>query len=260
MTAFLGRYGTETIMLDKRFNLICGHYGVGKTNLAVNLALGKAKEGRKVILVDLDLVNPYFRSSDYARLLKEYDVKVIAPVYAHTNVDIPSLPADINGIFDTDATVILDVGGDDVGATVLGRFTGRIAELDYEMYYVINKYRNLTATADDAIEVLREIESVSRLKATALINNSHLKAETTAETVLDSIEFAEEVSEKTGLPVAAFTAPADIADEVEKGLATKWAAAGGAAERLLAMRAATGDAVLPAVFPVDIYVKTSWEG
>ncbi|MBP5185331.1 MAG: ParA family protein [Lachnospiraceae bacterium] len=233
-------------MFDKNFNLICGHYGCGKTNLAVNAALNKAKEGKKVILVDLDLVNPYFRSSDYAEMLKEYDVKVIAPVYAHSNVDIPSLPADINGIFDTDACVILDIGGDDVGATVLGRFTSRIAELDYEMYYVINKYRNLTATADDAVEVLREIEGVSRLKATAIINNSHLKDETTPEVILDSVGFAAEVSEKTGLPVVAFTAAREFEGETARGLSLKWAA--------------ETKKPIPEVYPVEVYVKTSWEG
>ena len=233
-------------MFDKNFNLICGHYGCGKTNLAVNAALNKAKEGKKVILVDLDLVNPYFRSSDYAEMLKGYDVKVIAPVYAHSNVDIPSLPADINGIFDTDACVILDIGGDDVGATVLGRFTSRIAELDYEMYYVINKYRNLTATADDAVEVLREIEGVSRLKATAIINNSHLKDETTPEVILDSVGFAAEVSEKTGLPVVAFTAASEFEGETARGLSLKWAA--------------ETQKPIPEVYPVEVYVKTSWEG
>ena len=232
-------------MFDKKFNLICGHYGVGKTNLAVNAAISKAKEGNKVILVDLDLVNPYFRSSDYAEMLKAYDVKVIAPVYAHTNVDIPSLPADINGIFDTDACVILDIGGDDVGATVLGRFTGRIEALDYEMYYVVNKYRNLTATADDAIAVLQEIERVSRLKATALINNSHLKGETTADVVLESTGFAKEVSEKTGLPVVAFTAPVELAKDVEQGLEKAW-------DKQV-------DGSVPMVYPVDVYVKTGWE-
>ncbi len=232
-------------MFDKKFNLICGHYGVGKTNLAVNAALDKAKEGNKVILVDLDLVNPYFRSSDYADVLEKYGVKVIAPVYAHTNVDIPSLPADINGIFDTDAKVILDIGGDDVGATVLGRFTSRIAELDYEMYYVINKYRNLTATAKDATDILREIEGVSRLKATALINNSHLKQETTADVVLKSVDFAEEVSRLTGLKVEAFTAPFDVAGEVERKLEGAWKQ--------------EGERPVPAVYPVNVYVKTGWE-
>ena len=223
-------------MFDKRFNLICGHYGCGKTNLALNVAKKKADEGEKVILVDLDLVNPYFRSSDYAAELGE-GISVIAPVYANSNVDIPSLPASINSIFDTDAFVILDIGGDDVGATVLGRFTDRIKALDYDMYYVINKYRNLTATPEEAAEILSEIERVSRLKATAIINNSHLKAETVAKTVTDSMEFARETAVKTGLPIAVITAPAKVAGEVENAPET------------------AGETV----FPVDVIVKTGWE-
>ncbi len=205
-------------MFEKKFNLICGHYGCGKTNLSLNVALDKAAKGEKVILVDLDLVNPYFRSSDYAARLNNANIRVIAPVYANSNVDIPSLPSDINSIFDTDACVILDVGGDDVGATVLGRFTNQIVALDYEMYYVVNKYRNLTATAEEAAEILSEIERVSRLKATAIINNSHLKDETTVETITKSLPFAKKVSELTGLPVVAHTALKKLAKDVEKSV------------------------------------------
>ncbi len=220
------------MLLTKRFNLICGHYGCGKTNLSLNLALQAADEGKKVTLVDLDLVNPYFRSSDYAKLLNNENIRIIAPVYANSNVDIPSLPPEINGIFTSDDTVILDVGGDDVGATVLGRFYSRISELDYDMYYVINHYRNLTAKPSEAVEVLREIEAVSRLKATGIVNNSHLKSETTPETIMNSMDFARSVSELTGLPVKAVTAKKELAGALN---------------------------ISELVLPIDIYVKTEWE-
>lgn len=220
------------MLLTKRFNLICGHYGCGKTNLSLNLALRAADEGKKVTLVDLDLVNPYFRSSDYAKLLNNEKIRIIAPVYANSNVDIPSLPPEINGIFTSDDTVILDVGGDDVGATVLGRFYSRISELDYDMYYVINHYRNLTAKPSEAVEVLREIEAVSRLKATGIINNSHLKSETTPETIMNSMDFARSVSELTGLPVKAVTAKKELAGMLN---------------------------ISEFVLPIEVYVKTEWE-
>lgn len=220
------------MFLTKRFNLICGHYGSGKTNLSLNLALLAAKEGRNVTLVDLDLVNPYFRSSDYAKLLQNENIRVIAPVYANSNVDIPSLPPEINSIFTSDDTVILDVGGDDAGATVLGRFASRISELDYDLFYVINHYRNLTAKPSEAVEVLHEIEAVSRLTATGIINNSHLKSETTPETIMKSMEFARKVSNMTGLPLRAVTAERSFADEVD---------------------------IVEPVFPIGIYVKTEWE-
>ena len=220
------------MFLTKRFNLICGHYGSGKTNLSLNLALLAAKEGRNVTLVDLDLVNPYFRSSDYAKLLQNENIRVIAPVYANSNVDIPSLPPEINSIFTSDDTVILDVGGDDAGATVLGRFASRISELDYDLFYVINHYRNLTAKPSEAVEVLREIEAVSRLTATGIINNSHLKSETTPETIMKSMEFARKVSNMTGLPLRAVTAERSFADEVD---------------------------IVEPVLPIGIYVKTEWE-
>ncbi len=222
------------MLLKKKFNLICGHYGCGKTNLSLNLAKLAAEAGEKVILVDLDLVNPYFRSSDYAELLQEDNIKVIAPVYANSNVDIPSLPAEINSIFTTDATVILDVGGDDVGATVLGRFARQMESVDYDLYYVVNHYRNLTSEPEDAVEILREIMQVSHLKPSAVINNSHLKADTTAQVILDSMDFAKKVCELTELPLAAVTAPKSLAAELE-----------GKTEA--------------AILPIDIIVKTGWE-
>ena len=227
------------MLLTKRFNLICGHYGTGKTNLSLNLALEAAKEGQKVTLVDMDLVNPYFRSSDYAAQLQHENIRIIAPVYANSNVDVPSLPADVYGIFDSDDLVIMDVGGDDVGATVLGRFSAQINALDYDMFYVINKYRNLTAEPEEATEVLQEIERVSRLKATGLVSNAHLKAETTPETILSSLDYAKRVEELTGLKCKAVTVPKRILPELEKE--TK-----------------ENNVTVP-LYPIDIIVKSNFE-
>ncbi|MEG2429922.1 MAG: P-loop NTPase, partial [Oscillospiraceae bacterium] len=126
----------------KRISIITGHYGSGKTNVAVNLALQLKEQHEKVTIVDLDIVNPYFRTSDFTQMLSEKGIKVIAPVYANTNLDIPALPPSINSIFDNkDSFVIVDVGGDDAGAIALGQFSNRIKNSEYDMYYVINECR-----------------------------------------------------------------------------------------------------------------------
>lgn len=192
-------------MLDvlKDFVVVTGHYGCGKTNLAVNLAIDAARAGKKVVIADLDLVNPYFRTSDYRKLLEGYGIEVITPVFGATNLDIPSLPASMYSIFEREGTVIADVGGDDVGATVLGRFRPQFEHSDYDMLYVINRYRSLTTTAGEAVEILREIEAVSGIKATALVNNSHMMKETGSAHIKEGISFAGEVSNQTGLRVAA---------------------------------------------------------
>lgn len=226
--------------MNKRiFDIICGHYGSGKSNFSVNLALSLAKAGRKVMLVDLDLVNPYFLSSGCTDILEANGIKVIAPMFANTNVETPALPADLNLIFETDMDVVMDLGGDDAGAVVLGRYASQISQIDYEMSYVVNKYRNLTATVDDAVEIIKEIEAASRCKATRVINNSHLKQETTWEIVKDSIPYAEEVAKKLDLPLMGTTIPSYLLKD----------------DRVMeeAQKADTS------IIPVDIYVKAPWE-
>ncbi len=194
----------------KDFVVVTGHYGCGKTNFAINLALDYAAKGRKVTIVDMDLVNPYFRTSDYRELLESKGIEVIAPVFGHTNLDIPSLPASMYSIFDSKDMVIVDVGGDDVGSTVLGRFRPKFEGLDYDMLYVVNRFRNLTATPEEAVEVLNEIKAVSGLTPTGLINNSHLMQETDAKIIAEGIDFTGRISNLTGLPVKATTLRRDL--------------------------------------------------
>lgn len=193
--------------------IICGHYGTGKTNFAINLAFDRASAGQEVTVVDLDIVNPYFRSSDYHNILEEKKIRVISPRYAGTNLDLPSLPAEIYSVFDG-RDAIFDVGGDDVGATALGRFHEEIEVAGYEMYYVINQYRNLTATAEESVALLKEIEASSHLKATAIVNNSHLKQDTTPSTIRKAIPYGQAVAEKTGLPLLWTTAPRRLQEEL----------------------------------------------
>ncbi|MEG1426741.1 MAG: cobalamin biosynthesis protein CobQ [Oscillospiraceae bacterium] len=188
--------------------IICGHYGSGKTNLTLNLALEAAERGEKVTVVDMDIVNPYFRSSEYRETLEKQNIELIAPNYAGSTMDTPSIPAAFYSVFSMkEKKVFIDVGGDDAGATILGRFSEEIIKQPYEMIYVINQYRVLSTEPQEAVALLKEIETVSRLKATALVNNSHLGVDTTEETVKKSIPFAKSVAKLTGLPLLYTTIP-----------------------------------------------------
>lgn len=195
--------------LEKRI-VVTGHYGSGKTNLALNLAFDLARTGAQVTLVDLDVVNPYFRSSEYDQDLIGKHIRVIAPTFAGTTLDTPSLPAEMYSAFEQDGYVIFDVGGDDVGATALGRFSKDFANAPVSFLYVINRNRNLTQTPEEAVDVLREIEHAAHLKATGIVNNSHLQSETTSDVINAGMAYAQQVARLADLPLLATTYPADI--------------------------------------------------
>ena len=190
-------------MIYKRITLLCGHYGSGKTNVAVNMAYDQKEKYERVAIADLDIVNPYFRTKDSAKDFEDRGIELIASEYAGSNVDIPALPQQIYSICDQkDKQVIIDVGGDDRGAYALGRISPAILEENnYEMLFVINCFRPLTRDAESTIEVMREIEYAAKIKFTAIVNNSNLGEETTKDDVLSSISYAEEISQKTGLPI-----------------------------------------------------------
>lgn len=203
----------ENLFEDKKIIIICGHYGAGKTNISVNLALYFKEKYNKIYkLVDLDIVNPYFRAADAKRLLDEHGIPMVIPVYANTNVDIPSVPPEIYSIFNDGVNAIIDVGGDDTGATALGFVADKISSFDYDMYYIVNKYRPLISKADDAAELARDIEEKSKLKITAVINNSNLGAETDTETVKASFLYANDVAQRLGVSLAATATTANILD------------------------------------------------
>ena len=187
----------------KRITLFAGHYGSGKTNIAVNYALWLRRQGLAVTVADLDIVNPYFRTKDGADILSANGIRLISSEYANSNLDIPSLPGEAYALVD-DRSIhgVIDVGGDDRGALALGRYVPALQEEnDYEMLFVVNKARPLTRTAEDALEVFHEIESACALPFTAVVNNSNLGPATTAEYVLSSVEYAAEIAARTGLPL-----------------------------------------------------------
>ena len=204
-------------MNHKRVTLFAGHYGSGKTNIAVNYALKLAGEGKNVVIADLDIVNPYFRTKDSAAVLEKAGVKLISPQFANTNVDLPALPAEAYRLVqDKSIYGIMDIGGDDRGAYALGRYVPTLKEENnYRMVFVANAYRPLTRTPEEALEVMREIEEACGLQFTDIINNSNLASETTPETVLSTMEYMEKLSILSGLPIFATTAETAVAVELE---------------------------------------------
>lgn len=214
-------------MSDKKAIIITGHYGSGKTNIAVNLAVEYAEKGEKVCVIDLDIVNPYFRTADFGTLFEDKGIYLVAPQYANTNLDIPSLGFDMAALLRGYDRVVVDVGGDDAGAIALGQYATILKNFGYEMLYVINSYRFLTSTPEETLELLRDIELVSSLKATGVVNSSNLGLETTAEDILRSMDYAEASAKAAGLPLV-FTA-------AMKGIE------------------------VPGTKPVDVFVRPFWE-
>ncbi len=221
-------------MENKRITLFAGHYGSGKTNIAVNYALYLKEHFEKVDIADLDIVNPYFRTKDSEAFLESKGIHLISSEYANSNVDVPALPAEAYAIID-DETVhaVIDVGGDDRGALALGRYAPSILKQnDYEMLLVINKFRPLTPDCASTISVMREIETAAGMKFTGIINNSNLGDETTAEDILGSISYAEEIAKASALPIKMTTVKEDLYDQIKDKV--------------------------PECFPIRLYVKQSW--
>lgn len=200
----------------KRITLFAGHYGSGKTNIAVNYALKLRKMGKRVEIADLDIVNPYYRTKDSEKELMEAGIRVISSEFANSNVDFPAMPGEAYSIIDNkDSFAVCDVGGDDRGAYALGRFKDGIMAEDYEMYLVINKYRPLTRDVDSLIEIKEEIEAAAGIPFTAIVNNSNLGRETDAQAVLDSLDYANEASRRLGLPVKLTTVFEPVYEELK---------------------------------------------
>ena len=201
-------------MEHKRLTLFAGHYGSGKTNIAVNYALLLAAEGKRVAIADLDIVNPYFRTKDSADELARAGIDLISPQFANTNVDLPALPAEAYRLVeDKDTWAVMDIGGDDRGAYALGRYTPFIlAENNYRMCFVANPYRPLTQTPELALEVMREIEAACSLPFTCIVNNANLGPETTADIILAAESYMQTLSRLSGLPIFMTAAVQPVAE------------------------------------------------
>jgi len=188
--------------LEKRIHIITGHYGVGKSEISVNLAVKLSKQGRKVLFADMDIINPYFRSNEARHILEKHGIEVTATKFANTNVDIPALTGELRKyLFDRSYDIVMDVGGDNAGALVVGRYRNEIRDKEAALYYVINCFRPETATVSSVINVLNEIRDASRMDVSYLINNSHLMDDTTNSDIEKGIDFAQEVSKTTKIPI-----------------------------------------------------------
>lgn len=202
-----------------KIHIFTGHYGSGKTEIALNFAIKNAKMGYKTVIVDLDIVNPYFRTNDVHDILQQNGIKVIAPLFANTNLDIPALPGDVMSVFNMKDTVrIFDVGGDDDGAYALGQYKRFFDVSPYRMYFVANSKRPLTSTYEEMNDIFDRIEAASRIKFTDIINNTHLSNETDESVILSGIEQINKLAEEKKLKVTAHCASSDIANRLkEKG-------------------------------------------
>ena len=219
---------------DKRIRIIIGHYGSGKTEFSVNYAIKLAKLGRKVALVDLDIVNLYFRSREKANILEQSGIRVIGGAIKATAIDIPSISGEVLApLQDESFEAILDVGGDPVGARALGRYHEYLIEGNYDMFLVLNANRPETQTVKKAMEYMVKIEDVARAKITGIINNTHLLKSTTKEDVLRGYKLALEVSRETNIPIKYNTALDTIASEMPSDL--------------------NGE-----IFPIKLYMREEW--
>ena len=201
----------------KRITIITGHYGTGKTNISVNLAMELAKKQQRVTVVDLDIVNPYFRTADFDKLFSENGVNLIKPMYANSNLDIPAISFDLEELASQEGYLIIVVGGVDAGAIALGRYCEALMQYadDLDMLYVVNCYRFLTREPEEALELMYEIEAASRMKHTGIINNSNLGLETSLENVQASVKFADVIAQKTGLPIVFTTCTSRVPDTAD---------------------------------------------
>lgn len=206
-------------MFEHRISIFTGHFGSGKSEVAVNYALRLSESGKRTVLVDLDIVNPYFRSADVKKEFEMRGITVIAPLYANTNVDVPALPGEINKVFERkDLSVVLDVGGDDMGAKAVSRYRDEIMADDYEMFYVVNPRRPMTGNAADIAAMLHEIEESARIKMQSLVNNGNLLYETTVESIVEDHSILKAAAAEMNLPIGFLSCFKEYAVKLEEKL------------------------------------------
>jgi energy-coupling factor transporter ATP-binding protein EcfA2 len=188
-------------LLNSKITILIGHYGSGKTTLAVNLAYHANQESRgSVALADIDVNNPYFRSRDWLEKFAEYGIDLIIPDQEIAYSEMPFLPAQIYSFLQKDKKLILDVGGHGVGTTVLSSLARTIQKLDYELWFIVNTFRPGSETKEEIIEMYNQLQSISRLSITGVINNSNLADSTDLTDVVDSEKIVKSAAEELCVP------------------------------------------------------------
>lgn len=199
----------------KRITCVTGHFGSGKTEFAINYALELKKLNLDVLIIDFDIVNPYFRTKDAQSFLEANGIEVISPEFANMNIENPSLPPEVYSAFDDKSKyVVFDVGGDEDGATALGFYHYYFNQEDYDMFFVLNERRLLTQNVEDAEVIYQEIRQASRLNPTAIVSNTHLMQFTDLEVVEKGIELAENFSKKVNLPIAYIAVSKSVYEDI----------------------------------------------
>jgi hypothetical protein len=198
-------------VLHPVLTIFAGRFGSGKTEAALNYALslvsgpgnGTNAPTGQVILIDLDIVTPYFRSRETAEALKAKGVQVIAPSIIGQHLDTPAITPQILGaIQQAEKPVVLDVGGDKQGARALGQFNPAIRQRGYTMHFVVNPYRPFTSTLEGLASSISEIEAGARLQVTSLVSNPNLIGETTMDSIVEGHARIEGFARALGLPIA----------------------------------------------------------
>ncbi|MBC8591517.1 ATP-binding protein [Wansuia hejianensis] len=219
---------------DKRIKIIIGHYGSGKTEFSINYAVKLAKENKKVALVDLDVVNLYFRSREKAEILEDMGIKVIGSSIKASALDIPAISADVlTPLQDKSYEAIMDIGGDPAGARTLGRYHNYFQEGNYDMFFVLNANRPETQTVEKVMEYMTKIEDTSRAKITGIISNTHLLKSTTVDDVVKGYQLSKEVSKVTNVPLRYITVLEELVPKLPKE-------------------------IQEIVFPIKLYMREEW--
>ncbi len=205
----------STRLFEKRVTIFVGHFGSGKTEIALNGALELAKAGDRVTLADLDVVKPYFRSRAAREILEAAGIRLLAPTGENTHSDLPIIVPQIrSALQDRSCRLVMDVGGDDSGAKALGSLSDVVPRTQTENLVVLNFRRPSTPDTAAAVTMVRRIEAAACLGVTGLVSNTHLMGETTPGIVLEGHRMAMEVGEEIGIPVVAVAASRDVADDL----------------------------------------------